>query len=196
MTIQDVDEVTGEVVEEQVSDVEKKEEVEKKPVQRKQRRQPTKETILADLENLSKMLNDEINARRESPDKNVNGVKYLRAVNKKVTTLKSDCNRVMKQKQRTKRQNNNNSGFLKPVAISDAMAGFTGWNPDDLRSRVDVTKYICSYIKQHNLQNPDDRREIRPDAKLAKLLNYDAKTAKDPLKYWSMQTYLKHHFKK
>ena len=191
--IQDVNEETGEVIEEPV--VEKNEEPEKAPV-KKQRRQPTKETILADLDELIKMINDEITVRRESTGKtNASGIKYLRTLNKRATTIKSDCSRVMKQKQRVKRTGNNNSGFNKPVYISEEMSEFTGWDPEMMRSRVDVTRYICNYIKENELQNPNDRREIIPDDTLSTLLKYDKKTAKDPLKYGNMQKYLKHHFK-
>ena len=93
-------------------------------------------------------------------------------------------------------RNNTNSGFLKPVSISKEMSTFAGWKPDELHSRVDVTKYICNYIKENNLQNPDDKRQITPDAKLKKLLNYTVKDGEPPLKYYSLQTYLKQHFPK
>ena len=100
----------------------------------------------------------------------------------------------MKQKKRTARKGNQNSGFLKPVKISKEMAKFTGWKSSDLKSRVQVTKYICDYIKKHDLQNPEDRREIVPDAKLRKLLDFDPKKSDQPLRYYSLQTYLKPHF--
>ena len=73
------------------------------------------------------------------------------------------------------------------------MAQFTGWNQKDLKSRVDVTKYICNYIKDNDLQNPSDRRQILADSKLSKLLKYDSKTS-DPLTYYKIQTYMKPHF--
>jgi chromatin remodeling complex protein RSC6 len=74
------------------------------------------------------------------------------------------------------------------------MAKFTGWNPTDLVSRVDVTKFICNYIKEKDLQNPADRRQIVPDPSLGKLLNYDSKTAENPLTYFRMQSLMKDHF--
>jgi upstream activation factor subunit UAF30 len=102
----------------------------------------------------------------------------------------------MKKKKKSGRTNNKNSGFLKPVPISKEMAKFTGWNQDELRSRVEVTKYICDYISQHDLQNPEDRRQIRPDTRLQKLLGFNPKKSKEPLRYYSLQTHLKHHFPK
>ena len=125
------------------------------------------------------------------------GIKFLRSVNKNVKTLRTKTIRVMKQKpvkiKRLNDRNNTNSGFLKPVSISKEMCNFAGWGAEELHSRVDVTKLVCNYIKENNLQNPDDRRQITPDAKLKKLLNYKNG---EPLKYYTLQTYLKQHFTK
>ena len=125
------------------------------------------------------------------------GIKFLRSVNKNIKTLRIKTVRVMKQKpvkvKRLNDRNNSNSGFLKPVSISKEMSNFAGWGADDLHSRVDVTKFICNYIKENNLQNPDDRRQITPDTKLKKLLNYNSKNG-EILKYYTLQTYLKKHF--
>jgi chromatin remodeling complex protein RSC6 len=61
---------------------------------------------------------------------------------------------------------------------------------------VDVTKFLCAYIKDNNLQNDADKRQIKPDAKLTKLLGYDAKAATSPLTYFHLQKLLKPHFVK
>ena len=127
------------------------------------------------------------------------GIKFLRSVNKNVKILRTKTIRVMKQKpvkvKRINERNNKNSGFLKPVSISKELSTFAGWGADELHSRVDVTKFVCNYIKENNLQNPNDRRQITPDAKLKKLLNYNSKNH-EPLKYYTLQTYLKKHFTK
>jgi upstream activation factor subunit UAF30 len=75
------------------------------------------------------------------------------------------------------------------------MAKFTGFDPKVQHSRVDVTKFLCKYIKDKNLQNPVNKREINADPALSKLLNYDPKTSV-PLTYPSMQKLLKNHFAK
>lgn len=85
---------------------------------------------------------------------------------------------------------NKKSGFMKPVKISNKMADFAGWNRDDLRSRVDVTKYLCAYIKEHNLQNPENKKYINPDGKLADLLSYDRNVDND-LTYFTLQKKLR-----
>ena len=91
-----------------------------------------------------------------------------------------------------KKRSNVNSGFLKQVAISKEMAKFIGCSSSELKSRVDVTKHICAYIKENNLQNPKDKREILPDAKLKKLLRVEKGDA--PLTYYRVQSKLKPHF--
>lgn len=159
----------------------------------KTRHVPTRETVEKEFDELIASVDEEINKLRETTAKS-KGVKFLRTVNKRVKLLKNHTLRVSKQRNTTRR-NNTNSGFLKPVQISKDLAKFTGWNQAELRSRVDVTKFICNYIKEHNLQDPQDRRKIRveDDKDLKNLLKFDSKDKK-PLTYYSLQTYLKSHF--
>ena len=187
------------VEEEVVVDEDVLEEEVDKPVDQtesKKRVIPTKETILASFDELISMIESEILSLRENQTK-TKGIKFLRTMNKRIKVLKNQSSRVIKQRNPSLRKNvnNNNSGFLKPVKISNEMAKFTGWNANELRSRVDVTKYLCNYIRENNLQNPKDRRQIIADAKLSKLLNYDNKKENiEPLTYYRIQSYIKPHF--
>lgn len=156
---------------------------------------PTKESVLQGFDDLLATVEEEIARLRESQTK-TKGVKYLRSLGKRVKTLRSQSSRVMKQKKRTVRKNNNNSGFLKPVNISKEMCKFTGWKAGEKKSRVDVTKHICNYIKEHDLQNPKDKRQILADPKLSKLLGYDSKKESEPLTYYRIQSFMKPHFLK
>ena len=60
-------------------------------------------------------------------------------------------------------------------------------------SRTEVTKGISAYVKQHDLQNPKNRREIVPNAALRKLL---AVPTSETLTFFNLQKYLKVHFPK
>ena len=60
-------------------------------------------------------------------------------------------------------------------------------------ARTEVTQEVNKYIKAHNLQNPANKKEIKADSTLSKLLNLK-KT--DDLNYFSLQKYLKDHFPK
>ncbi len=59
------------------------------------------------------------------------------------------------------------SALLKPVHVSDALAEIVGRGP---MPRTEVTKKLWDYIKKHNLQDPKAKRQINPDAKLAKVI--------------------------
>lgn len=148
-----------------------------------------KENLVDMVDECVKLLEVEIEAKPSN-------LKVLRSLKKKIVALRTKVSRISKKKGTTKSTTPNlNSGFLKPVKISDEMAKFAGWEPDVPKSRVDVTKHICNYIKEHNLQNPEDRRQIKPDAKLKKLLNFDP-AKDDKLTYYKIQTYMKPHFTK
>ena len=169
----------------------------KKP---KRRRVVDRESVFTDFDGLVSSVDKEIETIRsatESKGRQV-GVKFLRSLNKQLKQLKKDTQRAMKQKRKnTNRAKNTSSGFMKPVPISAEMAGFTGWDETELKSRVDVTKYICNYIREKDLQNPEDRRQIIPDKKLSSLLGIDKKSLKDePLTYYSLQRKIQPHFVK
>jgi hypothetical protein len=70
------------------------------------------------------------------------------------------------------RNQNQNSGLLKPVIISEEMAHFANWGVEELHSRVDVTKVICAYVKNNMLQKQTNKKTIIPDDELAKILNW------------------------
>ena len=84
-----------------------------------------------------------------------------------------------------------NSVFLQPSKISPALAKFCGVSPDTMLSRTESTRKIAAYIKEHDLQNPENRREIRADATLTALFSL---TAEDKLNYFNLQRYIKPHF--
>lgn len=165
----------------------------------------TREKVLQSFDDISKLINEQITNSKE--DKNVDGkaLKFLRNINKNLGSLKKDTGKLIRHKRKSvttddtvedsgKETTKMTSGFLKPVPISLAMAKFTGWSPNELKSRVDVTKFLCNYIKDNNLQNPTDRRQIVADKKLSQLLEY--KEGSNPLTYFDMQSHLKKHFPK
>jgi chromatin remodeling complex protein RSC6 len=118
----------------------------------------------------------------------------LRRINKSVKQLRNQVGVVTKGKQK-KKVNNANSGFNIPLKLSPEMTNFTGWDAANLYSRTQVTRFICDYIKEHGLKDTSDGRRIVPDAKLAKLLNYNAAdTSAPPLTYFHLQKMINPHF--
>lgn len=98
------------------------------------------------------------------------------------------------------------SGFASPVIVSDQLYEFLaqfGVKKGDAIARTDVTRHVTTYIKEHDLQNPEHRREIVPDAALKKLFG-PAMEPKDPANpnsplvytYLKLQRYLSSHFPK
>lgn len=180
----------------------------------KKRVVPTADTLKQEFDELSALIESEISSIKESssaaskssaavssattkvktPSTKTLGVKFLRTVNKRLKILAAHTARVTKQRKNTTRRNNANSGFRKPVQISDELARFTGWDPSQHYSRVDVTKYMCNYIREKGLQRPEDKREIQVqnDPALQQLLKYY--NTEEPLRYYSLQTYLAPHF--
>jgi hypothetical protein len=117
------------------------------------------------------------------------------------------------------------TGFAEPVIVSDELYSFlvktkatmkdpsfvpTSQEEDSNWPRVpvvkgtpvartDVTSHISKYIREHNLQNPEERREIVPDATLRKIFSEPTEVSKrDPSKlvftYLQLQRYVNRHF--
>jgi len=180
-------EVVEEVVEEEV---EAPVEVE---TPKRTRRVVDRESVVRDFDSLLQTLEDRVEQLRSTDAKSRKntGVKFVKSLTKSLRTLKKDTQKAMKMKRKTNRAKNTTSGFMKPVPISEEMIKFTGWEADAPKSRVDVTKFICNYIKENDLQKPADRRVILPDTKLKKILNHQEG---ENLTYYSLQKKIQHHF--
>ena len=84
------------------------------------------------------------------------------------------------------------TGFALPVPLSKQLCEFLNLPEESHLSRTDVTRLINQYIKDHNLQDPNNGRQINPDSKLNDLLNPE----NNDLSYFTLQKYMKHHYKK
>ena len=165
--------------------------------EKKKRVAPTRDSVMTIFDELISAIEKEVEVLRDSSNKS-KGIKFLRTHGKKLKTLKAQAARIISKRIPGQRKTgtNTSSGFLKPVPISKEMSKFTGWDIKDPKSRVDVTKFLCNYIRQNKLQNEKDKRQILPDTKLCKLLNFDPKTSSQPLTYFHLQSLLKAHFPK
>ena len=151
-----------------------------------------KESVMNEFDAMIAGIDAEIeNIRGDGKTK---GVQFLRSVSSSLKKLQKHVSKISKGK--TKRTSlSTSSGFLKPVDVSAEMRKFAGWGKDDLHSRVDVTKFICNYVKEQNLQFPADRRQIVPDMKLKKLFGIKS-DCQQSIPYYQIQTNIKHHFVK
>ena len=119
------------------------------------------------------------------------------------------------------------TGFAEPVVVSDELYNFLvktkatikdpSFVPNSqeerdnwprilvikgtLVARTDVTSHITKYIKEHKLQNPEERREIILDSVLRKLLSEPTEISKRDSTtlvhtYLQLQRYISDHFTK
>ena len=86
---------------------------------------------------------------------------------------------------KSKTQGNSVPGALqKPLQPSEELAAVVGSAP---LSRGEVVSKVWDYIKSHNLQNPENRREILSDDNLKRVFG------KDRVTMFEMNKYLAQH---
>ena len=147
--------------------------------------------LLSEVDNLNSLVEKYVIERKDSKKNDLS--KFLKNLEKGLKKVKIHVQKIGKNKNSSTTSTNVQSGFQKPVKISDAVAQFTGWDVAQPRARVEVTNFVCDYVKQNNLQSPDDRRNILADTKLSELLDYN-KERDGNLTYATIQKLLAKHY--
>lgn len=145
-----------------------------------------KETYLKKWDELFEIYTDILKTRKQ-PHQNVSLFNYLKS-------LKQDTQKLLRVRN-TNNVNRNTSGFMKPVNISDELRKFIDLKESENEepiTRVLITQKLCQYIKEKNLQKPEDKREILPDDGLKKLFNITPDET-EKLTYYSMQKKVQSH---
>jgi len=101
-----------------------------------------------------------------------------------------ECNITKKIEPKTKK-----SGVNAKCMLSDDMCDFLNIPRNSLLSRNETLKKINEYILKNNLQNPNNRRIIIPDAKLTKLLCHD-ENIHGAMFYYTITKLMQIHFTK
>ena len=83
------------------------------------------------------------------------------------------------------------SGFAKPSKVTTELCEFMNKKEGTEIARTEVTKVLCNYIKEHNLENKDNSKIIYPDNKLKTLLGIEEG---QELTYFTIQKYMNKHF--
>ena len=122
----------------------------------------------------------------------------ITAISTQMKTLEKTVKREIKQhkKEVIKKQSKGNrkpSGFAVPTKITDQLCEFMNKEKGTMVARTVVTQYIIEYIRQNALQKDGNRKFIKPDVKLATLL--DVKDD-DEVTYFNIQRYMNKHFVK
>jgi hypothetical protein len=161
------------------------------------------ETCIDELLNSLKEEQDRIKAqltRLRMLDRAFNKMKT--AFGKKYNGLASTLEKKSKKKAKTDDDKpKTKSGFSKPAPLSEELAKFMGLPSGSLVSRTDATKAIINYVKQNNLEEPENRRHWNPDATLNALLkpekflkHNEEGIASELLGYFNVQKCISHHF--
>lgn len=112
----------------------------------------------------------------------------LKLITKEYEKQKKVIAKVQRKRENAKKSP---SGFAKPCKISNELCKFVGIPEGSERSRTDITRFINAYVKEKNLNNPENRREFFPDEKLRAILNVKAT---DKVTYFILQRLIAHHF--
>ena len=112
----------------------------------------------------------------------------LKQLMKEFDKQKKIIDKVQKKRDKAKKSP---SGFAKPCKISDELCDFMGIKKGSEQSRTDITRFINAYVKEHNLNNPENRREFFPDKKLKSILNIKEG---EKVTYFVLQRLIAHHF--
>lgn len=109
----------------------------------------------------------------------------------KVVKRELNTARKAAEKKRQRKANRKPSGFAKPSSISNELSQFMSKEEGVQVARTEVTQFIIKYIKEHDLQNPANRKMIIPDETLKKLL---AVKENDEVTYFNLQKFMNRHF--
>lgn len=115
----------------------------------------------------------------------------LRLVKKEHIKNQKQLEKLQKKKKSGGSSIKHQSGIAKPGFISPALCNFIGVNAGTEMARTEVIKYVNKYIKEHQLQDQNNKKVIVPDAKLQTLLQ---STTKDEITYFNLQTFMKPHY--
>lgn len=155
------------------------------------RKKRTYVQLVAEVDQLNSLVDQYIVDHREPKNTDMN--RFLKGLEKGLRKVRVHVQKIGKNRTSAQSAPGIQSGFQKPVRISSAVAQFTGWNADEPRARVEVTNFVCDYIKQNNLQSPEDRRVILADQRLSQLLDYQNERDGN-LTYATIQKLLAKHY--
>lgn len=116
---------------------------------------------------------------------------YTQKLEKRVAKDQKVVAKRVNGKRRRTSTGDSKSGFAKPGPVSDELRSFLNLGKDELIARTEVTKRINAYCKENGLQGEKDKRVLKADKTLKKLLRLGPK---DELTFFNLQKYMKVHF--
>ena len=108
--------------------------------------------------------------------------------------MRKEMKALKKEASKNKAKGNRKpSGFAKPSKVSQELCTFMGKEAGTEIARTEVTQYLIQYIKDNELQFPDNKKVIVPDSTLKKLLGVKEG---DEVTYFNLQRLMNKHFVK
>jgi chromatin remodeling complex protein RSC6 len=176
-------------VKEEVIDKKVKKEVKKEPVIVKEEEVDKTSDTVVEEKLLGDTLITELTDKISSVQLEMKSIhQTLKLLTKEYEKQKKVIAKVQRKRENAKKSP---SGFAKPCKISNELCKFVDIPEGSERSRTDITRYINAYVKEKNLNNPENRREFFPDEKLRAILNV---TDKEKVTYFILQRLIAHHF--
>lgn len=134
----------------------------------------------------------DIIAKIENKNKQIK--QFCREIDHLTLSLKKTVKLDIKDASKKRRNNNNGvkktaSGFQAAQKIPKAFT-VAPWNfdPEEKKPRTELTRTVYKWIKENNLQDPNDKRRIFPDDHINKLFGLKPD---DELHFSNFQTYMK-----
>ena len=84
----------------------------------------------------------------------------------------------------------------KPVPITEELAEFLGLTKGEMYSRQQITQGVNKFVKDNDLQNPENRRYILLESEAGLKLKALLRDPDQPLTFFNIQRYLKVHYPK
>lgn len=113
--------------------------------------------------------------------------RQVRDITSEVHQLNKRLRVSLKKLKRTKTKNTTKvERHFKTRPVVDSVCELMGVESGSEFTRIDVQKFICAYVKEHNLQYEDDKRTFKTDDKLFKVLGeprYRANAKNDQIRH-------------
>jgi len=128
--------------------------------------------------------------------------KTSKSLTAEMKTLTKDINKLRLSTQKGKRVKKvvdpdapRKLGALeKPVPITEELCDFLGLVKGEMYSRHFITKSIYAFVKENELQNPENKRYILLDSEKGLKLKELLREPDQPLTFFNIQRYLKVHY--
>lgn len=121
----------------------------------------------------------------------------MKALTKDVNKLRVSKTTGKKQKRVVNPDIPRKLGALeKPVPITEELSEFLGLTKGEMYSRQQITQGVNKFVKDNDLQNPENRRYILLESEAGLKLKSLLRDPDQPLTFFNIQRYLKVHYPK